>query len=72
MMLVHYRPELTEYREKTDDHTAKMHIRLLLGYLDREMRDKVLEIKKLLKAGQITFPLLWLIFKPGELVYTEL
>lgn len=72
MMLVHHRKELTEYRESTDDDTAKMHIRLLMTYLDKEMGEKALEIQKLLNAGQITFPLLWLIFKPGELVYTQL
>lgn len=72
MMLVHYKKELMEYREKTDDDTAKMHIMLLMDYLNKEMGEKITEIAKFLNAGQITFPLLWLIFKPGELVYTQL
>lgn len=72
MMLVHYRKELMEYREKVENDTVKMHIMLLMNFLDKEMGEKITEIAKLLNAGQITFPLLWLIFKPGELVYTQL
>lgn len=69
MMLVHHREEIQEYRMQTDDATTKMHIALLLEYLDTEAGPKGIEINEMIKAGSITFPLLWMIFKPGELVY---
>ncbi|KAG4433617.1 hypothetical protein IFR05_010893 [Cadophora sp. M221] len=69
MMLVHHRKEMQEYREESDDLTTKMHIALLLEYLDAEAGPKGIEINDMIKAGSITFPLLWMIFKPGDLVY---
>lgn len=69
MMLVHHRKEIQEYREGSDDLTTKMHIALLLEYLDAEAGPKGIEINDMIKAGSITFPLLWMIFKPGDLVY---
>ncbi|KAG4410773.1 hypothetical protein IFR04_016095 [Cadophora malorum] len=69
MMLVHHRKEIQEYREHCEDATTKMHIALLLEYLDAEAGSKGLEINEMIKAGSITFPLLWMIFKPGDLVY---
>jgi len=68
MMLVHYREDLRAYREKTEDTTVKMHIALLLDYLDDEAGPKGVEIKDMIAAGLITFPLLWMIFKPGDIV----
>lgn len=68
-MLVHHRKEIQEYREHCEDATTKMHIALLLEYLDAEAGSKGLEINEMIKAGSITFPLLWMIFKPGDLVY---
>lgn len=68
MMLIHHRDELREYREKTDDMTVKMHIALLLDYLAAEAGPKGVEINEMIETGTITFPLLWMIFKPGDLV----
>ncbi len=68
MMLIHHRDELREYREKTEDMTVKMHIALLLDYLAAEAGPKGVEINDMIDSGTITFPLLWMIFKPGDLV----
>jgi hypothetical protein len=68
MMLIHHRDELREYREQTDDMTIKMHIALLLDYLAAEAGAKGAEINEMIETGTITFPLLWMIFKPGDLV----
>jgi hypothetical protein len=67
MMLTHHRDELREYRQKTDDTTVKMHLALLLDYLAAEAGPKGEEINDMIKTGTITFPLLWMIFKPGDL-----
>jgi hypothetical protein len=69
MMLLHHYDDLQNYREKVEDTTTKMHISLLLDHLDNEAGPKGMEIKEQIKAGLITFPLLWMIFKPGDLVY---
>ncbi|KAL2060901.1 hypothetical protein VTL71DRAFT_8953 [Oculimacula yallundae] len=72
MILVHHRKEIQEYREESDDATTKMHIALLLEYLDAEAGSRGVAISDMIKAGSITFPLLWMIFKPGDLVYQYL
>ncbi|XMA16702.1 hypothetical protein WAI453_009493 [Rhynchosporium graminicola] len=71
MMLVHHRKEIEDYREESDDATTKMHIALLLEYLDAEAGLKGAAINDMIKGGSITFPLLWMIFKPGDLIYQE-
>ena len=69
MMLVHHREELRRYRETTNDATTKMHIMLLLDYLEKEAGPQGAQIKEMIANGLITFPLLWMIFKPGDLIY---
>jgi len=68
MMLVHHREALREYREDADDTTTKAHVALLLDYLKDEAGPKGVEIDEQIDSGLITFPLLWMIFKPGDLV----
>jgi len=68
MMLVHHREEIQKYRENIEDMTTKMHIALLLDYLDDEAGPKGVEINEQIKAGVITFPVLWMIYKPGDLI----
>jgi hypothetical protein len=68
MMLVHYREEIREYSEASDDTEQKAHVQLLLDYLDDEAGPKGVEIKEMINTGVITFPLLWMIYKPGDLV----
>lgn len=69
MMLFHHRQELREYRKTTQDDAAKMHIMLLLDYLEKEAGERDPEVGKLMAAKLITFPLLWFLFKPGDLMY---
>ena len=72
MMLVHHQEELVQYRENVEDTTMKMHIALLLSHLGDEAGPKGAEIKDLVASGSITFPLLWMIYKPGDIVYQHL
>lgn len=69
MLLNHYVPELQAYKQKTDDDAAKEHIDLLIGFLESEAGEKGQEAKRLVASSLITFDLLWVIFKPGELMY---
>lgn len=68
MMLVHHRDALKKYREEIEDTTTKMHVALLLDYLNDEAGPKGAEINKEIESGRVTFPLLWMIFTPGDLV----
>lgn len=68
MMLLHYREDLRQYRENYEDVTTKMHIALLLDHLDDEAGPKGVDINNMISSGLITFPLLWMIFKPGDLI----
>jgi hypothetical protein len=68
MMLVHHRDALLQYRDETDDTIVKMHIALLLDHLTAEAGPRQEDINTMIKAGTITFPLLWVIFKPGDWV----
>jgi hypothetical protein len=68
MMLVHHREELRQYRDDCADSKTKMHIALLLSHLDDEAGSKGSDVKEMIKSGLITFPLLWMIFKPGDLI----
>ncbi|KAJ9662411.1 hypothetical protein H2201_006120 [Coniosporium apollinis] len=69
MLLNHYVPELQAYKQQTDDDVAKDHIDLLINFLESEAGEKGQEAKRLVASSLITFDLLWVIFKPGELMY---
>jgi hypothetical protein len=68
-VLFHYREELAAYRTVTDDDTTKLHIDLLVEFLNEELSEDMNTARKLTAAGFITFPLLWTIFKPGQLLH---
>jgi hypothetical protein len=65
-ILYHHMQELEEYRTSATDEIAKKHVKLLLDYLDSGTGA---EARKLASRGFTTFPLLWSIFKPGELLF---
>ncbi|OCK77897.1 P-loop containing nucleoside triphosphate hydrolase protein [Lepidopterella palustris CBS 459.81] len=70
-LLNHHIEELTTWGEEAVEDEAKRHIKLLIDFLENEAGDKGLEVKRLKKAGLISFGLLWVIFKPGDLLYTQ-
>ncbi|KAF2497599.1 P-loop containing nucleoside triphosphate hydrolase protein [Lophium mytilinum] len=71
MLLNHHVEEITQWGEEASDEEAKKHIKLLLDFLENEAGEKGLEAKRLDKGRLITFDLLWVIFKPGDLVYSK-
>lgn len=51
--------------KKTIDHLGTF-----IKYVDIDFDDTKKKLYPLLKAGKITYDLLWTIFKPGEIIYT--
>jgi hypothetical protein len=50
---------------------ARMHLKLLLGFMKADLGPSKERVDSMLKAGAIGFSTLWTIFQPGCLVYTE-
>ena len=68
-LFYHYKPELARYEAK--DETVKQHHQILMDWIDAELGPVFTEAEKLIQKGYITFPLLWTIFKTGELQYAS-
>lgn len=69
VLFYHYTTELTEYEPK-DDHTRQHH-QILLEWMNAELGPVHAEADKLAAKGYITFPLLWTVFKTGELQFAS-
>jgi hypothetical protein len=69
--LFHYRKELEDFRHSKADEDTKKHLDLLLKFVDSLLGPQIARFKDYTKKGLITFPIVWMLFKPGELVYTE-
>ena len=68
MILYHHWQQLKDYRDNTEDDMTRMHIKFLLDFMDWEMGNDSKIAERLKEAGSISFPLLWTIFRPGELI----
>ena len=66
--LVHRWENFLQEREKETDVTTKEHVELLYNILEEELRDTLARKKDLLRNGVITYPLVWTIFEPGDVV----
>ncbi|KAM3073696.1 hypothetical protein ACMFMG_004420 [Clarireedia jacksonii] len=73
-ILVHYRKELQEYKDACEDEEAKHHISVLQKYLEDNFEEKLLlEDARHQRATPVaTFEMLWMLFKPGMDVYTQM
>ncbi len=77
-MLYHYWNELTAVRETSRvgragaamGDEARIHLNLLLSFMQHEMGPSRERVDSMVKAGSIGFSTLWTIFRPGQLVYT--
>jgi len=67
--LWHYRPQLRDACEELKG-LEREHIDFFMEFLDEEFEETIREFENLTEQGLITYPLLWTIFKPGEIVYT--
>ena len=84
-VLYHYYEEITRYMKKTlkpklkrakrskDKKQLAQEIaqcKLLLGYIDEDFTATRKALKPLMKAGTITYELVWALFKPNTIVFT--
>ncbi len=71
-MLVHWWDELDVYRKDTvTNDVGRMHLNLLFEFMEYEIgpsRDKIMAS---VRKGQITYFNAWVLFRPGDLVYTK-
>ena len=70
-MLYHFWDELTKYRETVDDDVARMHLSLLLDFMQVELGKDREQCLGMVRKSQITYARLWTIFQPGIMVYTS-
>lgn len=70
-LLVHCFEDLNDYRDKSVDDVAKLHIGLLIRVIRLEVGATLNELEGLLSAKKITYKLAWAIFRPGTIVFTE-
>ncbi|KAH6718164.1 P-loop containing nucleoside triphosphate hydrolase protein [Leptodontidium sp. MPI-SDFR-AT-0119] len=70
----HYRKELEEYRQAIEDRFAKLHVHLLLRFMEKELRNSIrgyeANVSTSVSSPAIEFKDLWMIFLPGESVVT--
>jgi hypothetical protein len=50
--------------------TIRGHLKLMIAYLDKDYEQTKKTLVPMLKAGNITFDLLWALFKPNSIAYT--
>ena len=72
--MYHYLPQLESSRNWNDiqapDDDGANHVGLLVDYIKEAYADTTKSLKSLLGSGEITYDLLWALFKPNELVFT--
>ncbi|KAI3321547.1 P-loop containing nucleoside triphosphate hydrolase protein [Xylariaceae sp. AK1471] len=69
-MLVHYWDKLDNYRNEIADQETRMHLELLFQFMDNEVGPDRQKILNMINQGQITYFAAWVIFRPGDLLYT--
>ncbi|KAJ5595295.1 uncharacterized protein N7459_001503 [Penicillium hispanicum] len=65
---VHRWENFLQAREEETDATTKEHAELLYKILEEELQDTLARKNDLVRNGVITYPLIWTIFEPGDVV----
>ncbi|KFY16465.1 hypothetical protein V492_01308 [Pseudogymnoascus sp. VKM F-4246] len=72
--IFHYRKELESYRQTVQDRIAKLHIHLLLRFMEKELKTEIrgyeANVATSPSSPAIEFNDLWMVFLPGESVIT--
>ncbi|KAI1461859.1 P-loop containing nucleoside triphosphate hydrolase protein [Annulohypoxylon moriforme] len=71
-MLVHYWNELHEYQQSQTDPVAQEHLDLLLKFMDHEIWPNLERAHSMIQKQQISYDNAWIIFRPGDTMYTEM
>jgi hypothetical protein len=70
LALFHYRAELREYAVHTSrTDQEKVYLKVLVDFMAKAFARDETEYIRLVSKGQISFPLIWTLFKPGEEVF---
>lgn len=70
-MLFNVLPELKLYQQNlTPDSRTSSHLNELINFIERTYTDTNCHIQSLLAHGEITYDLLWSLFKPNQLLFT--
>ncbi|KAI1084864.1 P-loop containing nucleoside triphosphate hydrolase protein [Whalleya microplaca] len=69
--LFHYRKELREYGDNLENGIAKQHVFLIVDFTEKEFRRDIRRFESNMDAETscVEFKDLWMLFKPGDLVY---
>lgn len=67
-MLYHYWKDLDEWTKALDDDEARLHMNLLLDYMEVELGPDRNRIETEIKKGQINYLQAWSLYRPGELL----
>lgn len=70
-MLAHYWDELDEYRRSTTDVIAREHLDLLFEFMEHEVKPDRDRALKMIQKQQIAYDNAWFIYRPGDILYTE-
>ncbi|KAI1383418.1 P-loop containing nucleoside triphosphate hydrolase protein [Hypoxylon trugodes] len=70
-MLVHHWDDLNKYRCSTDEAVAREHLDLLFGFMEHEIKPTRERALKMIEKQQIAYENAWVIYRPGDVMYTE-
>ncbi len=69
--LFHYQDELRRHAQESNNEQEKSHVRLCLQYMEKTFHREIKMLKSS-ESPELEFRDLWIAFKPGCLVYTEM
>lgn len=70
-MLMHWWDELDIYRRETEDANVRMHLNLLFEFMEFEIGPDREKVMATVGEGRITYFNAWILFRPGDLMYTK-
>lgn len=72
LVLFHYRNELREYSTHPDrSDEEKLHVKILIDFMAREFDRLEVEYNQYIPNSQVTFTILWTLFKPHDEVFVH-
>ncbi|GKU07137.1 hypothetical protein FLAG1_10621 [Fusarium langsethiae] len=70
-ILLHYWDQLDTYRQETGSPQMRQHLNLLFQFMKLEMGPEKEACDSMLRKHMITYKQAWVVYPPGELLYTE-
>lgn len=71
-ILMHYWDELENVCKTTEDKHVRQHLRLLFDFMNNELGPDRENIMNMIAKGQTSYLQAWVLFRPGDLVYSSL